>query len=104
MNVFGTLLIYAMFMVTFIVFMGVVVSVVITVMAAREIKHNAEETRKQIMKMLPKEDCGQCGYEECNGYASSAVIGTEQYRPCPKCSNGLNSRISLMWVSPKGKA
>ena len=99
--VFGTLLMYALFFVVFIAFMGVVVCVVMSIMASREIRRNSDEARKRILKLLPCTDCGKCGMNGCEEYALGAVQGTVEYRPCPGCPDGVNKRISLIWVKPK---
>ncbi|MBR2281050.1 MAG: hypothetical protein IJ863_00345 [Spirochaetales bacterium] len=101
MEVIGTLTFYAVVFIVFIAFMGVVVCAVMAFMASRQIKRDAEETRRRILSVLPGEDCGMCGFGCCKGYAVSAVKGTEDFRQCPKVSEGLNRRLSLMWIRPK---
>ena len=94
---------YAGFFVLFIVFMGVIVCIVMSVMASRQIRRESEETRQQILDILPHSDCGRCFYGKCASYALAAVKGTEEYCTCPEISEGFNRRISLMWVAPKKK-
>lgn len=104
MEVFGTLLTFALVIVGFLLFMGLVVCAVMAVMARREINRTAKETKAKVLGYLPCENCGECGYKSCEDYANAAVQGTIDYVPCPKCSEDLNARISLMWANPKKKA
>ena len=46
-------------------------------------KINSEKL-KQIVNLLPKENCGKCGFENCGGFALAAVNGKASPFGCHK--------------------
>lgn len=80
---------------------GIIAIVAISIAASGRITMKLRITKGEILDLLPNMDCGQCGYCTCIEYADAAVSGEEAYRKCDNCSDGFNSRISLMWARPK---
>lgn len=46
-------------------------------------KKNANKYQKELRSMLPGKNCGQCGCEDCDGFAQAVLYGAAAESACP---------------------
>ena len=48
----------------------------------------------EILKLLPKTNCGECGYTTCMVFASHIVVGNQHLGDCPRLDDNGKARLS----------
>ena len=70
---------------------------------ADESKDN--EKLKKIVALLPKENCGKCGYENCGEFAVALVAGQASPTDCRKSLDRINEICEVLGIEvPEGAA
>lgn len=68
-----------------IVLLSVLSSLLISVASVRHADKVTKDTVKQLEKLLPGKNCGECGCSSCGEYAG-LCLNREAVTPCPYCT------------------